>query len=236
MPEPELTLLLTCEHGGNRVPAKYAPIFAHRRCMLTTHRGWDPGAAALARLLARDLHAPLHLLTVTRMLVEVNRSIDNPEVFSSISRRLSPAQRDSVLRRYYLPHHDAVKADVARLIDAGRRVLHVGVHTFTPVRQGEVRRFDVGLLYDPRRPRERQLCQRWARALRTRRPGIQARFNAPYRGDDDGLTTILRGRFPADRYLGIELEVNQKHVRRGPRAWQQMQRCIVAALADVLGR
>lgn len=36
-------------------------------------------------------------------------------------------------------------------------------------------------------------------------------INVPYNGADDGFTTYLREQFPADKYLGIEIEVNQKY-------------------------
>ena len=40
--------MLTCEHGGNRVPRRLSRAFAPIRGMLATHRGWDPGALELA--------------------------------------------------------------------------------------------------------------------------------------------------------------------------------------------
>jgi predicted N-formylglutamate amidohydrolase len=38
--------LVTCEHGGNHVPADYQSLFASKRAvaMLRSHRGYDPGA------------------------------------------------------------------------------------------------------------------------------------------------------------------------------------------------
>jgi predicted N-formylglutamate amidohydrolase len=84
------------------------------------------------------------------------------------------------------------------------------MHSFTPVFDGAPRRADVGLLYDPRRAAERQWCGRWREALLGRRPELIVRRNDPYRGGADGLVTHLRRRFDADRYVGVELEVNQK--------------------------
>ena len=44
-------LLLTCEHGGNRIPPEYRALFRGATAALASHRGWDPGALALARRL-----------------------------------------------------------------------------------------------------------------------------------------------------------------------------------------
>ena len=38
---------------------------------------------------------------------------------------------------------------------------------------------------------------------------MKVRFNYPYKGTSDGLTTTLRKKF-GPRYVGIEIEINQK--------------------------
>ena len=205
-----VAVLVTCEHGGNRVPAAWAPLFAEAAGVLPTHRGWDPGALSLARELARILRAPLRSATVSRLLVDLNRSPHHPRVFSEWPRGLPQAERAELLARYHAPHRDAVEADVAEQVRRGRRVVHLGVHSFTPVLDGKVRRAELALLYDPRRPLERALCSAWADGLARALRHLAVRRNQPYRGASDGLTTWLRRRFPAEAYLGIEIEVNQR--------------------------
>lgn len=127
--------------------------------------------------------------------------------------RDAPAElREAIRRRYYEPYRREVEGLVERACDAGIRVVHVSSHTFTPVLRGNVRRADVGLLYDPRRREERSLCERWQRSLRARRPNWIVRRNYPYLGRSDGLTSYLRRRFGDRHYTGIELEVNRKRV------------------------
>lgn len=61
MPRGEgmLPLVLSCEHGGNRVPGPWKDRFRGARDVLDSHRGWDPGALSLARSRARALDATL---------------------------------------------------------------------------------------------------------------------------------------------------------------------------------
>src|SRR5437764_832924 len=73
----------------------------------------------------------------------------------------------------------------------------------------------------------------WRAALQRRTP-LKVRRNYPYAGRNDGLTTAFRRRFPASRYLGIELEINQRHPLRDGPGWHAMRRMIVAALSDAL--
>ncbi len=207
--ERALRALISAEHGGNDVPAPYGPLFRHRKALLASHRGWDPGSAELARSLSNALDAPCHVATVTRLLVDLNRSPTNPAVFSEVTRTLPRDERARLLARYHTPHRDRVETAVTALVAEGHDVLHLGVHSFTPVLRGVARRADLALLYDPARASERVVAAAWTRRLREALPDFRVRRNHPYRGSSDGLTTTLRRRFPVDRYLGIEIEVSQ---------------------------
>lgn len=230
------TLFLTCEHGGNRVPARYRALFTRAAGALNSHRGWDPGALQLARQMAAALDAPLLCSTVSRLLVDLNRSETHPRVLSKYSRSLSAAAREALFDRHYGPFRSAALQAVKAEILAGYRVIHISVHSFTPVLRGVRRSADIGLLYDPRRPRERALANAWRKAIRNLSPGLRVRMNYPYLGTSDGHTTSLRGRFQPDFYAGIELEVNQAIVRAGGRRWAGVRAVLVGSLAAALSR
>lgn len=226
-------LIITCEHGGNDVPAAYAPLFAGYEALLATHRGWDAGALALAQQLATAFDAPLFAATTTRLLIDLNRSIGHRHLHSEATRGLALAARRNIAAQYYRPHRDAVEAEVARLIAAGRRVVHIASHSFTPELGGVVRQADVAWLYDARRAGECTLAAHWLAALKRRRPALRLRRNYPYEGKGDGLTALLRKRHSDAEYVGIELEVNQRFVLDGGPAWTALRADIVQALAVV---
>jgi predicted N-formylglutamate amidohydrolase len=225
-------LLLTCEHGGNRIPQPYAYLFRGAKAVLASHRGWDAGALRLARLLARELERPLLSLTWSRLFVEANRSSSNPRIWSRFTKSLPEEERTRILERWWRPHREDVERAVAAEIARGRRVVHVAVHSFTPELDGVVRNADIGLLYDSRRKGEAKLCRGWAASLRRLDPALRVRFNYPYSGADDGLTTALRRLHPEARYRGIELEINQAHV--GSKGWRRFQRLIGESLRELV--
>ena len=223
-------LLITCEHGGNSVPARYAPLFRGNGSLLRTHRGWDPGALLLARELAAELRAPLVEATTTRLLVDMNRSIGHPDLFSLITRNCGAAEKARILFLYYYPYRRRVEARIAAAARNGWRVVHISVHSFAPRLSGEVRRADIGLLYDPARRPERAFSRRLRAILKSTVPGLAVRCNYPYRGTADGLATHLRRHYPARLYAGIELEVNQKHAALPAPAWVGLRRLIISAV------
>jgi predicted N-formylglutamate amidohydrolase len=226
-------LLLTCEHGGNRIPPRWAGLFRGHRDALDSHRGYDIGAARVAELMAKRLGAPLFVARISRLLVDLNRSPHHPLRFSEVTRALPADERARIEREHYAPHRAAVEDAVAAALRRSSVVVHVGVHSFTPVLHGVVRRADVGFLYDPRRKRERDLSVAWHAALEHAAPAYVVRRNYPYRGVADGFTTALRRAHPASRYVGIELEINQARLGSG-RELDRMANLLATSLEAVL--
>jgi predicted N-formylglutamate amidohydrolase len=225
------SVLLTCDHGGHRVPLEYASLFAEERGALKTHRGWDPGALDLAQSLEGRFGWPLVACTVTRLLVDVNRSTDHAGIFSEFTRGLPAKAREEILAAYYRPYRDRVRAAVK----SARCTLHLALHSFTPVWNGRTRDTDVGILHDPARPREREFSLRWKACLQRARPDLRVHLNRPYRGWTDGLPTTLREQFPDARYAGIEVEVSQRFPVGKAATWRALRESLAASLAEALG-
>jgi predicted N-formylglutamate amidohydrolase len=210
------------------VPKEYAALFAGAADVLATHRGYDLGALAVARAFGRRLRVKPFVATTTRLVVDLNRSPGNRNVFSTYTRSLPPAQRGEALAKHYWPYREAVDDAVAAAVAAHEPVLHVSAHSFTPELRGEVRNCDIGFLYDPRRRSEVRFVEAWFAALHAAAPELTLRRNYPYRGVADALVTHLRRRYGNRGYVGMELEVNQKHV--DTRGWRRL----VAVLARTL--
>jgi predicted N-formylglutamate amidohydrolase len=227
------TFVVSCEHAGNAVPPEYRHLFAseNARAALDSHRGWDPGSEPIGRRLAEALDAPLAVQRVSRLLVECNRSLGHPRLWSEFSVGLSDGDKAIVLERYWRAHRTAVR----RLVEEsahGTLVVHVGVHTFAPVWKGRARGTDMGLLYDPRRALEREIAGRWKSGLVAAfaDQGLRVHLNRPYRGWTDGLTTTLRAELPATRYVGLELEVSQRLAPLDARAAAHVAETLRAAM------
>lgn len=231
-----IEFLVTCEHGGNRIPAAYRDEFAGHEALLASHRGYDPGALTMARELARRIGAPLFYSTVSRLLVDLNRSPGHPRLHAEAIEWLPAASRRRIFERHYLPFRARAAGVIAATLARGGRVIHLSSHSFTPVLDGIERRADVGLLYDPARPGEAVLARAWAACLKARAPGLRVRRNYPYAGTSDGFTAWLRRRFAASDYIGIELEINQRIVLAGGRDWRRLRTVVVEALLQALDR
>lgn len=204
---PNGSIILSCEHASNRVPARLMPLFQAQPDILQTHRGYDLGIAALAQKLAGRLEVGLHEYPLTRLLVDPNRCLAK-NLFSEFSERLLDTQKTELLETYYHPYQQHLADAVADLMSRGRPVLHLSLHSFTPVLKGRRRNADMGILYDPSHPFEKYFALNLQRQLQQK--PLKVRRNYPYRGRDDGLTRRFRSQWSPRRYLGLELEFNQQ--------------------------
>jgi predicted N-formylglutamate amidohydrolase len=202
-------LVLTCEHASAALPEEYANLGLAPE-HLADHIGWDIGAAALTAELSRQLGVPAVLSAATRLLVDCNRDLGDPDLIPHASHgidipgnaALDAVERDRRLARFYEPYHSAIDAELLRHPDA----LLLSVHSFTPELNGCARPFDVGVLFDD----FGNVAQAFAQALAA--GGFAVRMNEPYSALD-GLIFSARshGRRHGVRYL--EIEINNRLLR-----------------------
>ncbi len=202
-------LILTCEHGGAEVPARYRKLFAGKQRVLKTHRGWDIGALAVAKDLQRSLKVPLDHCTVSRLVVDTNRILKSPTLFSEFTSPLPELEKVKILKKYYLPYWSTVNRRAKELIQKQGGVIHVSVHSMTDFLYGKPRAMQLALLYAAHHPREKWFAKIWIQELRKEFPKFKIARNNPYKGDGHSLTYFLRRVFSRRQYVGIEIEMNQ---------------------------
>lgn len=209
MPTFETAVFISCEHAAFLVPPEYQELFSKANTVIKSHRGYDKGAADLARYLSRKTGTEPFLAPYSRLLVDLNRSEDHNNLFSEYTADLSGSAKQDILNAYYRPYRDLVYQEIKKKTEQSSIVLHLSVHSFTPILNGVERNNDIGLLYDPKRRPEKKFCVKWQQQISDLTDVFRVRRNYPYRGSADGLTTALRKQFSTNKYMGIELEVNQ---------------------------
>lgn len=222
-----MSIIITCEHAGNTVPAEYGFLFREAPAdLLESHRGWDPGAWDVARSISERLHLPLYGCHTTRLLIEVNRSPWHNELFSEFTRGLGPGHKEGLMSAVYKAYRDPIEQFIRH---SGKPVLHFSIHSFTPVLNQQTREMEMGLLYDPSRRSEQEYVERISRPILKALPEMRIAFNEPYKGVDDGFTTYLRSCFADEHYSGIEVELNQKLL--GTWKWKRLNDALSGALS-----
>ena len=179
-------MLLICDHASNRVPRRLDSL-GLEEAELRRHIGWDIGAAELTKSLATRLDSPALLASYSRLVVDNNRSPDDPTSMPEISdgvivprnHALSTSERAARRAEIFQPYHQQIERKVAALATSGPPPMILSIHSFTPVMRGEERPWHVSVLWrtDPRLP------QAILQHLRNR-PDICAGDNVPYSAHD----------------------------------------------------
>jgi predicted N-formylglutamate amidohydrolase len=190
--EGHSSLFLVCEHAGRTIPKSLGSLGlpAHE---FERHIAYDIGAEQVARGLSKRLDAPLVLQRYSRLVYDCNRP---PEADSAIpelselteilgNRQLSESQKRQRVEEIYVPFHAQVSKLIELRLNAGRPVIFVTIHSFTPVFKGITRTLDVGLLFD----RDRRFTDMVAPLLRAT-GRLDVRYNEPY-GPTDGVCHTL---------------------------------------------
>ena len=201
--------VLSCEHAVNTIPAPYQPLFSQHEAVLQTHRGIDIGALEIARHLHKTLACKFEQATVSRLLIDCNRSLNHKQCFFFFFKTLSAKDKQTLIDTYYRPYLENLQPIIKNHIDQGAQVLHLSIHSFTPELNGKIRNAAIGLLYDYTRHGEREVARVWRGLIELQTPAFRVRMNYPYHGKSDGFTSHLRKVHNEHDYLGLEIECNQ---------------------------
>lgn len=225
-------IIVTCEHASNELPQglDLDPE------LLQLHIAWDPGARRIARRLADRFDAPLFEGEVSRLVIDLNRSVDNRMLIRRVSDGhripfnygLGEQERRRRIERWHRPYRERIVAAAEETIERAGRCIHLCIHTFTGSLSGTSRANDIGLLHDPAWGLERELCTEVRRSMEER-SDLVVWFNRPYSGTADGILPAMRERFRPETFVGLELEVNQKHAGQ-PAALDEIADLLVGAL------
>lgn len=225
-------LFISCEHAVNTVPPAYRHLFQQHESVLQTHRGIDFGASHIATHLSQAFKCDLTQATITRLLLDCNRSLNNAHCYSEFSEPLPQSEKQKLIDQYYLPYREKTERIIKGHIDRGFQVFHVSSHSFTPVFDGVTRNAGIGILYDPKHHGEKEVAREW-KGLLTQQSEYRVRLNYPYAGTSDGFTTYLRKKYPEKSYLGLELEVNQT-ITLDKKSLDEVTQSLINSLGELL--
>jgi len=225
--------VIICDHASRHVPREFAAL-GLATADLERHIAWDPGALPVARLVAAALDAPLIHSTVSRLVIDVNRDPDAPDLIPSTSedteipgnRGISAAARRRRMAALHEPYHAAIDRLVSRRLAEAMQTALIGVHTFTPVFRGSSRPWHVGVLHG----RDLRIAGPLLAALAAE-AAIMVGDNQPYRPEDGVYYTLAR-HAEARGLPGAMIEIRNDMVAdgRGQREWAERLCGALAAL------
>ncbi|MDP0927052.1 N-formylglutamate amidohydrolase [Paracoccus onubensis] len=195
-PEGREPGLIVVDHAGTDLPASLvARDFA--RQWRNTHHFTDLGVAALAEALAERLDMPVILSTVSRLVIDLNRWLDDPRsILSSVeglpldgNTGISTSERQLRHESVFWPYHETVGRIWARQLQKHQAPIFFALHSCTRNFLGIRRQWDAGTIWHD----DRILSQNLLASL-GRSDNLILGDNQPYSGID-GAYTVDRHTF-----------------------------------------
>ncbi len=230
-------LVLLCDHAGNAFPPGYGTLGLPPE-QIARHIAYDIGAAGVTRELARLLDAPAVLSRYSRLLIDLNRGLDDPTLVMRLSdgavipgnRHLDAAERTRRVDLYWRPYHEAVAATLATCIGFDLTTVVVAIHSFTPVWKGAPRPWHVGVLWDAG---DGRIAVPLIAALRAE-GDLVVGDNEPYRGHLEGDTLWQHGLECGRPHVLIEVRQDLIAEPAGQRVWaERLARLLKPIVAEL---
>ncbi len=226
--------VLLCDHASNAVPAALDDLGLDEAAR-SRHIAWDIGAAEVTRHLTKILDAPAALSGYSRLVVDCNRSHDDPTAMRQISdgtivpgnRGLDATARALRAEGCYWPYHRAVTGLIDAVAARGVTPAIISIHTCTPVMKDFERPWHIGVLSN----HDRRMADLLIAEL-GRDSTLCVGDNQPYSGLDPHGYTIENHALPQGR-PNVLLEIRQDLVDtlHGARHWAEL---VGKALASVM--
>ncbi len=228
-------IVLACDHASNRVPRALEGLgLAAER--LQQHIAWDIGAGAVTRLLSERLEAPAVLGNYSRLVVDLNRDLEDPTAFPAISDGvlvpsnlgLGIEQRAQRAKALFKPYHEALRRVTQAQSSPSRSPVFVSIHSFTPKLHGVRRPWHVGILWD----QDPRLAVPLLAELR-RHCDITVGDNEPYSGRHPADFTIDHHAEPLGlAHVGIEIRQDLINDLSGQQRWAALLGDALAAVLE----
>jgi predicted N-formylglutamate amidohydrolase len=230
--------LIVCDHASRAFPRSLERL-GLPELGSWQHVAWDIGAGELARGLAHALDTPAVLAGYSRLVVDCNRSPDDPEAFRTESdgwtipgnRNLGEFERRVRLGSFFDPYHECIDAMLRGFRTRAVIPLFVAVHSFAPSlgTQGEARPWHVGVLWDRDEVNARRLLD-GLRAI----DGLVVGDNQPYSGRHPANYTIdHHAKATGLPHVCIEVRQDLLDSPAGVERWVRLLARVVAPLLGV---
>lgn len=229
-PEGSANVLVVCDHASRAFP-KGMDQLGLADWVLERHVAWDIGSDTLGRVLADRLNAPAILAGYSRLIVDLNRQLDDPTAFIKVSDgiaipgnlELTDFERERRIKSFFEPYHNAVTAKLTEFRERGITPALLSIHSCTPVFDRYVRRWHIGVLWDKDHRIARPMLERLVKL-----DDICVGDNEPYSGRHPHDFTIDFHAEPAGiPHVGIEIRQDLIDTDEGAEKW-------AGILADVL--
>ena len=228
-------VLLVGDHASNTIPAHMDQLGLDD-ATLQQHIAYDIGTHKLITHLSQHLDAPAVLAGYSRLVVDLNRSLEDATSMPEISdntlipgnQNLTAEHRQQRIHSFFTPYRQAIEAMLHRFKDRDIVPAFISIHSFTPEMAGFVRPWHCGILWD----KDPRIPVPLMDNLRAHPEAFNIGDNEPYSGKHPADYTIDHHAEAAGLpHVSIEIRQDLVNTEDGAERWATI---LDDALRDIL--
>jgi predicted N-formylglutamate amidohydrolase len=228
-------VLLVGDHASNAIPRMLGNLGLDNAA-LEQHIAYDIGTKKLIHHLSQHLDAPALLAGYSRLVVDLNRSLEDessmPEVSDNTvipsNLNMSQEHRNQRIHCFYTPYRAAIDRMLRRFKEKQIVPAFISIHSFTPEMAGFSRPWHAGVLWD----KDPRIPVPLMKNLRAHPEGFNIGDNEPYSGKHLADYTIDHHAEAAGLpHVSIEIRQDLINTEAGAERWANI---LADALYDIL--
>jgi predicted N-formylglutamate amidohydrolase len=228
-------VLLVGDHVSNHIPKSLQQL-GLEDWVLQEHVAYDIGTRKLLTHLVDHLDAPAVMAGYSRLVIDLNRSLEDPSVMPEVSdnipipgnQGLSAEDRNRRIHSFYTPYRAAIDHALQDFRKRDIVPALIAIHSFTPQMAGFERPWHIGLLWD----KDPRIPLKMLQHLRAHPQAINVGDNEPYSGKHPADYTIDHHAEAAGLpHVSIEVRQDLINTEAGAEKWATI---LAEALTDIL--
>jgi len=223
--------LVTVDHAGRRIPRTLGTL-GLEAARIERHIGWDIGILAVSEAMSACMDAPLIAQIYSRLVIDCNRQPGRPSSIPEISETdvipgnigLSPDDRALREATFLVPYQAAIADALEARLSAGRPVVLLAMHSFTPHYKNEARPMAAAVMWG----RDDRFGRLVLEEMRRLRPDDLIAENLPYAVDPESDYTVpMQAERRGVAYLAVEIRQDLISDAQGIAQWAAVMVCAV---------
>ena len=227
-------VIILCDHARAELPAEYGTLGLGPD-QFKRHIAYDIGARQVTSQMSQILGAPALMSNFSRLLIDLNRGLDDPTLVMRLSDGavvpgnldVDEAEAERRIERFHRPYHDAIDQLIDLCQQTSQPVALVSIHSFTDSWKGRARPWHASILWD----RDDRLVRPFLRGL-ARDSSLVIGENVPYTGELEGDTLNRHGSVRGIAHALVEIRQDLIGDDQGQRQWAER---LAGIIDDIVG-
>tara|TARA_E500000331_G_scaffold323600_1_gene339305 strand:- start:49 stop:786 length:738 start_codon:yes stop_codon:yes gene_type:complete len=148
-------IIFICDHASNNFPKEFKNLGLNES-EINSHIAYDIGAKKITLRLAENLKQSYFISNFSRLLIDLNRNIDDENLIVSKSfgvcipgnKKISKFEKEKRINFFHEPYHKGLLKIIKKKTKEIKNIFIVSIHSFTKCSLDFDRAIEVGLLWN----------------------------------------------------------------------------------------